>query len=78
VVPEYVLVEVLAAAIPNQKRPSSIAAEVAVAWAIIAGWMRMVGQVTPVPRRIFSVAEAIPPITLHTNALSPCASIQGW
>jgi hypothetical protein len=31
-----------------------------------------------VPRRIPSVAVAIPPITLHTNGLSPCASIQGW
>jgi hypothetical protein len=43
----------------------------------IAGWMRMVGQVTPVPSLIPSVAVAIPPITLHTNGLWPCASIQG-
>ena len=43
-VPEYMLVEVSPLPIPNQKRPSIIAAEVAVAWAIIAGWMRMVGH----------------------------------
>jgi len=33
-----------------------IAATVAAAGATIAGWMRIVGQVTPVPKRILSVA----------------------
>ena len=33
---------------PSTKRPSSCTAAVAAAWAMIAGWMRTVGQVTPV------------------------------
>ena len=41
---------------PRKKRPSIITCEVAAAWAMIAGWMRMVGQVTPVPSRSCSVA----------------------
>ena len=40
----------------EKKRPGIIAAEVAAAWAIIAGWMRIVGQVTPVPKTIRCVA----------------------
>ena len=42
---------------------------VAAACATIAGWIRIVGQVTPVARRIRSVASATPPITLQTNGL---------
>ena len=38
---------------PRKKRPGIMAAEVAAAWAMIAGWMRTVGQVTPVPRLSF-------------------------
>ena len=38
----------------------------------------MIGQVTPVPSTSRSVACAIPPIVLHTNALWPCASTHGW
>ena len=34
---------------PRKKRPGISAAAVAAAWAMIAGWMRIVGQVTPVP-----------------------------
>ena len=64
--------------IPSQKRPGSIAAAVAAAWAMIAGWTRVVGQVTPVPTRIRSVACEIPPRTAHTNGLLPCWSTQGW
>ena len=45
---------------------------------MIAGWIRIVGHVTPVPRRIRSVACEIPPITDQTNGLWPCASVQGW
>ncbi len=33
---------------PSEKRPGRSAAAVAAAWAMIAGWMRVVGQVTPV------------------------------
>jgi hypothetical protein len=40
--------------------------------------MRINGQVTPVPTVIRSVASAIAPITLQTNALWPCASTHGW
>ena len=45
---------------------------------MIAGWIRIVGQVTPVPRRIRSVAFATAPITLQTNALWPWLSVHGW
>ena len=49
----------------------------AVAWAIIAGWMRMVGQVTPVVT-VSSVVAAMPPMTDHTNGDWPWRSIHGW
>jgi hypothetical protein len=62
---------------PREKRPSSITFEVAAAWAMIAGWMRIVGQVTPVVTGS-EVACDKPPITLHTNGLLPCSSFQGW
>src|SRR6185295_4768246 len=64
--------------IPRVKRPGIRHAAVAAAWAMIAGWMRMRGQVTPVARRRLSVASAMPPITLQTKGLEPCASTQGW
>jgi hypothetical protein len=38
---------------------------------MIAGCVRMVGQVTPVPSRSVSVAWAIAPMTAQTNALCP-------
>jgi hypothetical protein len=63
---------------PKKKRPSIITAAVALAWATIAGCVRIVGQVTPVPSRSRSVACAIAPITLHTKALWPCLSVHGW
>ena len=63
---------------PRKKRPGISVAEVAAAWAITAGWVRISGHVTPVPRRSFSVRAAIAPITPHTNGACPCASIQGW
>jgi hypothetical protein len=65
-------------ATPRKKRPGTIAALVAAAWATIAGWMRIVGQVTPVPRRSRSVAPAMPPVTLQTNGEWPCSSTHGW
>ena len=42
---------------------------VAAAWAMIAGWIRIVGHVTPVPMTSRSVAVAIAPRTLQTNGL---------
>jgi hypothetical protein len=50
---------------------------VATAWATIAGWMRINGQVTPVVTVRFVVA-AMPPMTDHTKGECPWASIQGW
>ncbi|HXD99626.1 MAG TPA: hypothetical protein VN646_23940 [Candidatus Acidoferrum sp.] len=63
---------------PRKKRPSSITAEVAAACAMMTGWVRMVGQVTPVPMTRREVASARPPITDQTNGLCPCASVHGW
>ncbi len=54
---------------PRKKRPGIIAATVAEAWATIAGWIRISGQVTPVPMPIVSVACAIPPSVDQTNGL---------
>ena len=53
-------------------------AVVAAACAMIAGWMRMVGQVTAVPTMRRCVAWAMAPSTLHTKGLWPCRSVQGW
>lgn len=62
---------------PRTNRPSSCTAAVAAAWAMIAGWMRMVGQVTAVDTGS-EVASDSAPITLQTNELWPCASFHGW
>ena len=62
---------------PRLKRPSSSTALVAAAWAMIAGWMRTVGQVTPVVTGR-SVACESAPMTDHTKALWPCSSFHGW
>jgi hypothetical protein len=51
---------------------------VAAAWAMIAGWYRTDGQVTPVARPIRVVFAAITGRTLQVNALWPCASSHGW
>ncbi len=45
---------------------------------MIAGWMRMVGQVTPVPSSSRVVAWAMAPRTDHTNGEWPCWSTHGW
>ena len=63
---------------PKLKRPGSIAALVAVAWASTAGWMRTVGQVTAVVTGIREVTWESAPITDQTNGDSPCSSFQGW
>ena len=63
---------------PSEKRPGISCAAVAAAWATIAGWIRWVGQVTPVISSRRSVRAAIAPSVPQTNGLSPCASTQGW
>jgi hypothetical protein len=63
---------------PRKKRPSSITADVATACATIAGCVRMIGQVTPVPIVSCLVVAAMPAMTDHTNGLWPCRSVQGW
>ena len=62
---------------PRLNRPSSATAEVAAAWAMIAGWMRMIGQVTAVVTGRPRSAWAIAPMVVHTNGLWPCVSFQG-
>ena len=62
---------------PRLNVPPVMTALVAAAWAMIAGWIRMVGQVTPVVTGR-SVASARAPITDDTKALWPCSSFQGW
>ena len=54
---------------PRKNRPGSIAALVAAACATIAGCIRIIGHVTPVPIRSRSVCMAMPPSTDHTNGL---------
>ena len=51
---------------------------VAAAWASTAGWMRMIGHVTPTATSIVVVRSAIAPSTDHTNGAWPCSSIHGW
>ena len=63
---------------PHEKRPSKRLATVAVAWARMPGWMRMIGQVTPTVTSIDDVRSAIAPSTDQTNGECPCASIHGW
>ena len=58
-------------------RPSSSTAAVAVAWAMIAGWIRMVGHVTAVVIGSRVTCERAP-ITDQTNGLWPCSSFHGW
>ena len=48
---------------PRKKRPGIRQATVAAACATIAGWMRIVGHVTPVPIRNTSVRSPIAPST---------------
>ena len=49
----------------------------AAAWATIAGWIRIVGQVTAVVTGR-SVTWPRAPITDHTNGLWPCSRFHGW
>ncbi len=63
---------------PRKNRPSNSSDVVAAACAITAGWMRTIGHVTPTPTCMRSVLAAMPPSTLHTNGLCPCADTHGW
>jgi len=63
---------------PRKNRPGIMAVAVAAAWAMIAGWMRNVGQVTPVPSRRLLVAWEMAPMTDHTNEAWPWWSTHGW
>ena len=57
--------------------PPSISPDVAAAWAMIAGCVRTIGQVTAVVTGR-SQTWLIAPITLHTNGLLPCSLFHGW
>lgn len=71
------LVEGLAAAHPQHEPALQLHGAVAAACAMIAGCIRMVGQVTAVLTGS-DVASESAPITDHTNGLWPCSSFQGW
>ena len=49
----------------------------AAAWAMIAGCVRTVGQVTAVVTGKEQTCETAP-ISDHTNGLWPCSSFHGW
>ena len=62
---------------PRVNRPPVSSAEVAAAWATIAGGVRSSGQVTAVVIGS-EVAWERAPITDQTKPLSPCSSSHGW
>ena len=62
---------------PRVKRPPVSTAQVAAACAMIAGWMRTVGQVTAVVIGSEHTCETAP-ITDQTKPLWPWASFHGW
>ncbi len=62
---------------PSRNPPRQVSADVAVAWAITAGWIRTVGQVTAVVTWS-PVASPTAPMTLQTKGLCPCWSFHGW
>jgi hypothetical protein len=62
---------------PSANRPSRRTALVAAAWAITAGWIRTVGQVTAVVIGSRHAWESAPIID-QTNGLCPCSSFHGW
>ncbi len=62
---------------PSVNRPPSISPLVAAAWAMIAGWIRTVGQVTAVVTGRSQTCERAP-ITLQTNGLLSCSLFHGW
>ena len=62
---------------PRVNLPSSCTAAVAAAWAMTAGWMRTIGQVTAVVTGSEQAWESAP-MTPQTKALSPCSLFHGW
>ena len=62
---------------PHVNRPSKSWAHVAVAWARMAGWMRIVGHVTPTATSR-EVRSASAPSIDQTNGEWPWASTHGW
>jgi hypothetical protein len=62
---------------PRTNRPPRWTAAVAAAWAMTAGWIRIVGQITAVAMCSDVTSEGAP-MTSHTNGLWPCSSFQGW
>ena len=62
---------------PSRNRPSSNTDEVAAAWAVMTGWILVVGQVTAVVNGN-EQTWAMAPIIDQTNGLWPCSSFQGW
>ena len=70
-VAQDVLVQVLAGPDPEPEAAGQHVGAVAAAWARIAGWIRRLSAVTPVPIGMRSVTAAIPPMTDHTNGLWP-------
>ncbi len=64
--------------IPSVNRSSEMIASVAAACAMIAGWYRTVGQVTPVARPSRSVRAAMALSTFHAYGEWPCSSSHGW
>ena len=55
---------------PSLNRPGASSATVAAAWAMMAGWILTVGQVTPVVM-VRSVTVAMAPSTDQTKGLWP-------
>ncbi len=62
---------------PSVKRLSERICTVAAAWAMIAGWYRNDGQVTPVASPIRDVVAAMVPSIDQVNAECPWVSSQG-
>jgi hypothetical protein len=59
---------------PRKNRPGIISVTVAAAWATIAGWILISGQVTAVPTRIWLVAPAIAPSRTRRTGYCPAAT----
>ncbi len=61
---------------PSTNLPAVCTAAVAAAWAMIAGCVRIVGQVTAVVIGSETASDNAP-ITDHTNGACPCALFHG-
>ena len=63
---------------PRVNRLSEMICSVAAACAMIAGWYRTDGQVTPVARPSVVVRAAMALSTFQANGEWPCTSSHGW